>query len=153
MERGQALLGYVPIGDVGMILLATRLRVAAILPGGHQARLVAESKWLHIPLQVGIFSSFPQLATRVGAGFRAPQEYEGDLLHARTSPTLSSGILTKSMPGGSLAKSTPPISISGGTNPTIPEESDSNQPDCKLSNSKTTVWLSHDCRNPGKCYF
>lgn len=61
MERGQALLGYVPVGDVGMILLATRLRVAAVLPGGHQVRLVAESKWLHIPLQVPLnFQLFPR---------------------------------------------------------------------------------------------
>ncbi|BDA46239.1 probable phosphoinositide phosphatase SAC9 [Coccomyxa sp. Obi] len=50
MERGCALLGYVPIGNVGMLLLATRLRNAATLPGGHIMRLVTESRWMQIPL-------------------------------------------------------------------------------------------------------
>ena len=53
VERGCALLGYVPIGNVGMLLLATRLRTAALLPGGHAVRLVTESRWLQLPLEVG----------------------------------------------------------------------------------------------------
>ena len=52
VERGCALLGYVPIGNIGMLLLATRLRTAAMLPGGHAVRLVTESRWLQLPLQV-----------------------------------------------------------------------------------------------------
>ena len=52
MERGCALLGYAPIGNIGMLLLATRLRTAAVLPGGHAVRLVTESRWLQLPLQV-----------------------------------------------------------------------------------------------------
>lgn len=52
MERGCALLGYVPIGNIGMLLLATRLRNAATLPGGHIMRLVTESRWLQLPLPV-----------------------------------------------------------------------------------------------------
>lgn len=52
MERGCALLGYVPIGNIGMLLLATRLRNAATLPGGHVMRLVTESRWLQLPLPV-----------------------------------------------------------------------------------------------------
>jgi hypothetical protein len=52
VERGCALLGYVPIGNIGMLLLATRLRTAAVLPGGHAVRLVTESRWLQLPLEV-----------------------------------------------------------------------------------------------------
>ena len=52
MERGCTLLGYVPIGNIGMLLLATRLRTAAVLPGGHAVRLVTESRWLQLPLEV-----------------------------------------------------------------------------------------------------
>lgn len=52
LERGCALLGYASLGNLGMLLLATRLRTAAVLPGGHLIRLVAEHKWLQIPLQV-----------------------------------------------------------------------------------------------------
>ena len=52
VERGCALLGYAPIGNIGMLLLATRLRTAALLPGGHAVRLVTESRWLQLPLEV-----------------------------------------------------------------------------------------------------
>lgn len=52
VERGCALLGYAPIGNIGMLLLATRLRNAATLPGGHIIRLVTESRWLQLALQV-----------------------------------------------------------------------------------------------------
>jgi hypothetical protein len=52
LERGCALLGYAPIGNVGMLLLATRLRSAAVLPGGHVIKLVTESRWLQLPLEV-----------------------------------------------------------------------------------------------------
>ena len=51
VERGCALLGYAPIGNMGMLLLATRLRSAAMLPGGHVIKLVTESRWLQLPLE------------------------------------------------------------------------------------------------------
>eukprot|EP00884_Botryococcus_braunii_P003715 jgi/Botrbrau1/13344/Bobra.0158s0001.2 len=34
-----------------MLLVATRTRTAAMLPGGHAVRLVTESRWIQIPLQ------------------------------------------------------------------------------------------------------
>ena len=52
IERGCALLGYAPIGHLAFVVLSTRVRPAATLPGGHMVRLVAESRWLQIPLQV-----------------------------------------------------------------------------------------------------
>ena len=51
MVRGKALLGYVPIGGLGLVLLATRTRNVLTLPGGHAVNLVVESKWFTIPLQ------------------------------------------------------------------------------------------------------
>ena len=53
LERGCALLGYAPVGNIGLLLLATRLRTAATLPGGHIVRLVTESRWMLLPLEVG----------------------------------------------------------------------------------------------------
>lgn len=52
MERGCSLLGYVAVGDVGLILIALKARCAALLPGGHQVRLIAESRWIQVPLRV-----------------------------------------------------------------------------------------------------
>ena len=52
IERGCALLGYAPIGLMAFVILATRVRPAATLPGGHLVRLVAESRWLQVPLKV-----------------------------------------------------------------------------------------------------
>lgn len=37
---------------MAFVILATRVRPAATLPGGHLVRLVADSRWLQIPLQV-----------------------------------------------------------------------------------------------------
>ena len=51
MERGVALLGFAAIGSSGLVLLATRTRPAAVLPGGHVVRLVTESRWIAVPLQ------------------------------------------------------------------------------------------------------
>ncbi len=51
MERGVALLGFAAIGSAGLVLLATRTRAAAALPGGHAVRLVTEHRWLTVPLQ------------------------------------------------------------------------------------------------------
>ena len=52
ITRGSALLGYVPVGNVGLVLLATRIRDVLTLPGGHVVKLVVESKWFTVPLQV-----------------------------------------------------------------------------------------------------
>ena len=49
--RASALLGYVPIGNMGLVLLATRIRDVLTLPGGHAVKLVVESKWFTVPLQ------------------------------------------------------------------------------------------------------
>ncbi len=51
MERGVALLGFAAIGSAGLVLLATRTRAAAALPGGHVVRLVTEHRWVTVPLQ------------------------------------------------------------------------------------------------------
>ena len=50
--RASALLGYVPVGNMGLVLLATRIRDVLTLPGGHVVKLVVESKWFTVPLQV-----------------------------------------------------------------------------------------------------
>ena len=59
VERGCALLGYVPIAGTAMLVLATRVRPAATLPGGHVVRLVVEHKWLQLPLQASPPAALP----------------------------------------------------------------------------------------------
>jgi hypothetical protein len=44
-------LGYAALNDVALMLLATRVRVAVTLPGGHQIMTVSESQWMRVPLQ------------------------------------------------------------------------------------------------------
>lgn len=43
---------------MAFVVLATRIRPAATLPGGHLVRLVAESRWLQVPLQVCLQHAF-----------------------------------------------------------------------------------------------
>ena len=80
VERGCALLGYAPVGNVGLLLLATRLRTAATLPGSHTVRLVTESRWMLLPLEVGAQPSCGLLS------WHAPQ-----LLHQTCSPGREAG--------------------------------------------------------------
>mmetsp|Transcript_40468 Transcript_40468/g.72680 ORF Transcript_40468/g.72680 Transcript_40468/m.72680 type:complete len:334 (-) Transcript_40468:869-1870(-) len=49
--RACAILGYAALNDVALMLLATRVRVAVTLPGGHQIMTVSESQWMRVPLQ------------------------------------------------------------------------------------------------------
>jgi len=52
ITRGVALLGYAPVGNRGLVLLATRAKTVVTLPGGHEVKLVTGSKWATIPLEV-----------------------------------------------------------------------------------------------------
>lgn len=51
-ERGYALLGYAAAGATAGVLLATRVREKAVLPGGHTVYAVTDSAWAMVPLQV-----------------------------------------------------------------------------------------------------
>lgn len=51
-ERGCALLGYAVAGPTAGLLLATRVREKAVLPGGHTVYAVTDSQWTLVPLQV-----------------------------------------------------------------------------------------------------
>ncbi len=42
-----------------MVVLATRVRPAATLPGGHIVRLVVEHRWLQLPLQASPPAALP----------------------------------------------------------------------------------------------
>lgn len=52
ITRGVAVLGYAPVGDRGLVLLATRVKPVVTLPGGHEVKLVTGSKWASVPLKV-----------------------------------------------------------------------------------------------------
>eukprot|EP00897_Mesotaenium_endlicherianum_P008862 jgi/Mesen1/8003/ME000425S07204 len=48
----QAILGYAPLGSVGLLLVATRLRQSIqYLPGGDTVYTVADSQWIKVPLR------------------------------------------------------------------------------------------------------
>lgn len=51
-ERGSALLGYVVAGPCAGVLLATRSKPKATLPGGHTVYAVTDSQWVIVPLLV-----------------------------------------------------------------------------------------------------
>ncbi|KAL4443884.1 hypothetical protein ABPG75_011621 [Micractinium tetrahymenae] len=51
VERGYALLGYAVAGPTAGLLLATRVREKAVLPGGHTVYAVTDSQWTLVPLQ------------------------------------------------------------------------------------------------------
>ncbi|PSC67116.1 putative phosphoinositide phosphatase SAC9 isoform X1, partial [Micractinium conductrix] len=51
VERGYALLGYAVAGPAAGVLLATRVRDKALLPGGHTVYAVTDSQWTSVPLQ------------------------------------------------------------------------------------------------------
>lgn len=51
-ERGSALLGYVMAGPAAGVLLATRSKEKAVLPGGHTVYAVTDSQWIIVPLLV-----------------------------------------------------------------------------------------------------
>lgn len=46
------MLGYVPMGNRGLVLLATRTKTVVTLPGGHEVKLVVGSKWVDFFLEV-----------------------------------------------------------------------------------------------------
>lgn len=52
ITRGVAVLGYVPVGDCALVLLATRVKTVVTLPGGHDVNLVTGSTWASVPLEV-----------------------------------------------------------------------------------------------------
>lgn len=41
-----------PVGDCGLVLLATRVKTVVTLPGGHDVNLVTGSAWASVPLEV-----------------------------------------------------------------------------------------------------
>lgn len=52
LGKGKAALGYVVVGNCGLLLLAENARVSAVLPGRHKVRTVTNTKWHRIPCQV-----------------------------------------------------------------------------------------------------
>lgn len=49
-------LGYVVLGSYGLLLLAEKTRVSAMLPGHHLVRTVTKAQWVKIALQVSQFT-------------------------------------------------------------------------------------------------
>lgn len=72
-ERGYALLGYAAAGATAGVLLATRVREKAVLPGGHTVYAVTDSAWVMVPLQVrGLSGELPH-----GSAAAATRGHEG----------------------------------------------------------------------------
>lgn len=51
VTRSRALLGYAVFGETALALVARRVRVAAVLPNGHEVLTVVEAKWHRAPLR------------------------------------------------------------------------------------------------------
>ena len=54
------MLGYVLLGHVALLVMATRVRQAAVLPGGHVVRCVTDSKWIPLSVKVLVARHNPQ---------------------------------------------------------------------------------------------
>ncbi|GMH39713.1 hypothetical protein BSKO_07611 [Bryopsis sp. KO-2023] len=54
LGKGKSALGYVVVGNTGLLLLAENASVSALLPGGHQIRTVTNTAWYRIPCQADI---------------------------------------------------------------------------------------------------
>ena len=52
ISRGVAVLGYMAVGNRGLVLLATRTKTVVTLPGNHSVKLVTGSKWVDLLLEV-----------------------------------------------------------------------------------------------------
>lgn len=48
----RALLGYVALGAIGCLLVATQVAGDSVLPGGHIVYTIAETAWIRIPLRI-----------------------------------------------------------------------------------------------------
>ena len=51
VTRSAALLGYAAFGETAAALVARKVRVAAVLPNGHEVLTVTEAKWHRVPLR------------------------------------------------------------------------------------------------------
>ena len=82
---------------MAFVVLATRIRPAATLPGGHLVRLVAESRWLQVPLQVRLQRAF-------GGGWVCLQHafWAGVFAQDRTSRFCPTGALKRGGGGDGL---------------------------------------------------
>jgi hypothetical protein len=92
LASGKHVLGYVVIAHVGLLLLAEKVRVSAVLPGNHQVKTVVTSKWAKIPLQVRTAAfAITQWFCKQTAGLRLMRQApECHMCHMRTpTPTTS----------------------------------------------------------------
>ncbi|PNH12209.1 Polyphosphoinositide phosphatase [Tetrabaena socialis] len=58
------ILGYVVIGPWGLLLVAEKFRVSAVLPGNHEVKTVTKTQWLKIPLQIDASMQAPEVGTK-----------------------------------------------------------------------------------------
>ncbi|EFJ45105.1 hypothetical protein VOLCADRAFT_94600 [Volvox carteri f. nagariensis] len=72
------ILGYVVIGQWGLLLVAEKFRVSAILPGTHEVKTVTKSHWLKIPLQINLSMQSVQVCNLLyNRGYQAGITVEG----------------------------------------------------------------------------
>ena len=80
------MLGYAPVGNRGLVLLATRVKTVVTLPGSHEVRLVTNSKWASIPLEVGTSQTWANFAALLKHG--RPDQHAPLACSAITNATL-----------------------------------------------------------------
>lgn len=84
-ERGYALLGYGAAGATAGVLLATRVREKAVLPGGHTVYAVTDSAWAMVPLQ----NEAADAAAAAALAGLPPPRADGDFWRAMQQFTLN----------------------------------------------------------------
>jgi hypothetical protein len=74
VTRSCALLGYVCFGETAAALVARKVRVAAVLPNGHEILTVTEAKWHRVPLRDPTFCLTKEERTKILSLTETPME-------------------------------------------------------------------------------
>ena len=74
VTRSCALLGYATFGETAAALVARKVRVAAVLPNGHEILTVTEAKWHRVPLRDPAFCLTKEERVRVQSLTETPME-------------------------------------------------------------------------------
>jgi hypothetical protein len=74
VTRSCALLGYVCFGETAAALVARKVRVAAVLPNGHEILTVTEAKWHRVPLRDPTFCLTKEERVKIQSLTETPME-------------------------------------------------------------------------------
>lgn len=116
-QRAAAVLGLAPLpaAGVAMLLLATRVRTAVVLPGGHDVFAVTEATWVKIPLRADAAASLapPPLPPKPSA--MQPPEAMADAATVLAAVQVAAAVSAEPAAPGVTASALPPAPAPGAS--------------------------------------